>query len=84
VDRLERIAIRGGSAGVPRHADRDRRATPFIPACATVNSVCKSQFLFERLIRMAIANSIACNRPIRFQTAGNGNVFEQVTHLILA
>jgi hypothetical protein len=33
---------------------------------------------------MAIANSIGCNRPIRFQTGGNGNVFQQVTHLILA
>jgi hypothetical protein len=33
---------------------------------------------------MAIANSIACNSPIRFQTGGNGNVFQQVTHLILA
>ena len=31
---------------------------------------------------MAIANSIACNRPITYQTAGNGNVFQQVTHLI--
>ena len=69
---------------MPRHADRDRRATPFIPACATVNSVCEPQFWFERFIRMAIANSIACNRPITYQTAGNGNVFQQVTHLILA
>jgi hypothetical protein len=33
---------------------------------------------------MAIANSIACNRPIRFQTGGNGNVFGEVTRLILA
>jgi hypothetical protein len=33
---------------------------------------------------MAIANSIGCNRPIRFQTGSNGNVFQQVTHLILA
>jgi hypothetical protein len=84
VDRLERIAIRGGSAGLPRHADRDRRATPFIPACATVNSVCEPLFWFERLIRMAIANSIGYDRPIRFQTGGNGNVFQQVAHLILA
>jgi hypothetical protein len=67
---------------LPRHADRDRRATPFIPACGKVNSVCEAQFWFERLSRMAIANSIACNRPIRFQTGGNGNVFQQVTHLI--
>ena len=84
VDPLERIAVRGGSAGLPRHADRDRRATPFIPVCATVNSVCELQFWFERFIQMAIANSIACNRPITYQTAGNGNVFQQVTHLILA
>jgi hypothetical protein len=33
---------------------------------------------------MAIPNSIGCNRPISFQTDGNGNVFQQVTHLILA
>jgi hypothetical protein len=33
---------------------------------------------------MAIANAIVCNRPIRYQTAGNGNVFQQVTYLILA
>jgi hypothetical protein len=33
---------------------------------------------------MAIANRIARNRSIRFQTGGNGNVFQQVTHLILA
>src|SRR5690348_6724357 len=57
VDRLERIAIRGGSAGLPRHADRDRRTTAFIPACATVNSVCELQCWFERLIRIAIANA---------------------------
>src|SRR5207253_8025892 len=84
VDPLERIAVRGGSAGLPRHADRDRRATPFIPACATVNSVSEPQFWFERLIRIAIANSIACNRPITFKTDGDGNVFQQATHLILA
>jgi len=78
---LERIAVRGGSAGLPRHADRDRRARPFIPACATVNSVCEPQFWFDRLIRTAIANSIACNCPIRFQTGGDGNVFQQATHL---
>jgi hypothetical protein len=33
---------------------------------------------------MAIAKSIGCNRPIRFQTGGNGNVFQQATHLFLA
>jgi hypothetical protein len=77
VDPLERIAVRGGSAGLPRHADKDRRATPFIPACATVNSVCEPQFWFDRLIRTAIANSIACNCPIRFQIGGDDNVFHR-------
>jgi hypothetical protein len=81
---LERIAVRGGSAGLPRHADRDRRARPFIPAWATVNSVCEPQFWFDRLIRTAIANSIACNCPIRFQTGGDGNVLQQATDLFLA
>jgi hypothetical protein len=33
---------------------------------------------------MAIAKSIGCNRSIRFQTGGNGNVFQQATHLFLA
>jgi hypothetical protein len=36
-----------------------------------VNSVCEPQFWFDRLIRTAIANSIACNCPIRFQTGGD-------------
>src|SRR6476660_52632 len=68
---------------LPRHADRDRRATPFIPACATVNSVCEPQCWFDRLIRTAIANVIAGNCPMRFQTGGNGNVFQQATNLFL-
>jgi hypothetical protein len=84
VDPLERIAVRGGSAGLPRHADRDRRATPFIPACATVNSGCEPQLWFDRLIQTAIANGIACSCPIRFQTGGDGNEFQQATHLFLA
>ena len=75
--------VRRGSADLSRHADRDRRATPFIPACATVNSVSEPQFWFERLIRKAI-DGIACSRPIRFQTGGDGNVFQEVTHLISA
>jgi len=83
VDPVEQIVIRGGSAGLPRHVDRDQRPTPFIPACATVNSVCEPQFWFERHIRMAI-DGIACNCPIRFQTGGNGNVFQQATNLFLA
>ena len=43
--------------------------------------MCEPQFWFDRLIRMAIANGIAGNCPIRFHTGGDGNVFQQATHL---
>src|SRR5580700_7313470 len=73
---LERIAIRGGSAGLPRHADRDRRATPFIPACATVNSMCEPQFglsdLFEWPFPIAsAATAQSVSRPTATATYSN-------------
>ena len=75
VDRVEQIVVRGGSAGLPRHADRDRRATPFIPACATVNSCANPSFglsdIFGWPLTASPATAQSDSRPAATATYSN-------------
>jgi hypothetical protein len=68
--------VRRGSADLSRHADRDRRATPFIPACATVNSVCGVVYVkFSKLVMSSVRWRVFRSIAVSLCSIGNDHPF---------